>query len=128
MKITKCTGEGQGSCKRCTEEGRWNQMWCCFLYKIEGYDGCYCANCVKKIVEEEKMKLLNQYKCEICGTVYADKAKCEECEAGHKKVKKITSKTYRSININKTGFPDKITVASEDGKEALYKFIGRKLS
>lgn len=53
MKITKCTGEGQGSCKRCSDKGKWNRMWCCFLYKIEGYEGCYCADCVKEIMEEK---------------------------------------------------------------------------
>ena len=52
MKITKCTGEGQGSCKRCSDRGKWNRMWCCFLYKIEGYEGCYCSDCVKEIMEE----------------------------------------------------------------------------
>nr|DAU67965.1 MAG TPA: FhuF 2Fe-2S C-terminal domain [Inoviridae sp.] len=52
MKITKCIGEGQSFCKRCLENGKWNRMWCCFLYKIEGYDGCYCSDCVKEIQEE----------------------------------------------------------------------------
>lgn len=49
MNITKCTGEGQGSCKRCLDNGKWNRMWMCFLYEIEGYEGCYCADCVKEI-------------------------------------------------------------------------------
>ena len=49
MKITKCTGEGQGSCKRCSDNGKWNRSWMCFLYKIEGYEGCYCYDCVKEI-------------------------------------------------------------------------------
>ena len=39
MKITKCTGEGQGSCKRCLDNGKWNRMWMCFLYKIEDHKG-----------------------------------------------------------------------------------------
>lgn len=49
MKITQCKGEGQGSCKRCVDNGKWNRSWMCFLYKIEGYDGCYCKDCVKEI-------------------------------------------------------------------------------
>ena len=49
MKVTKCKGEGQGSCKRCSDKGKWNRTWMCFLYKIEGYEGCYCADCVKEI-------------------------------------------------------------------------------
>lgn len=54
MKVTQCTGEGQGSCKRCLEKGKWNINWMCFLYKIEGYDGCYCSDCVKEIRKEVK--------------------------------------------------------------------------
>ena len=49
LKITRCTGEGQGSCKRCLDNGKWNRTWMCFLYKIEGYEGCYCSDCVKEI-------------------------------------------------------------------------------
>lgn len=54
LKITKCTGEGQGSCRRCLEKGKWNSNWMCFLYKIEGYNGCYCLDCVKEIEMEEE--------------------------------------------------------------------------
>ena len=50
--VTKCTGEGQGSCKRCNDKGRWNRAWMCFLNKIEGYDGCYCNECTREILEE----------------------------------------------------------------------------
>lgn len=49
LKITQCKGEGQGSCKRCTDNGKWNVNWMCFLYKIEGKEGCYCFDCVKEI-------------------------------------------------------------------------------
>lgn len=52
MRITQCKGEGQGSCKRCSDKGKWNRNWMCFLYKIEGYEGCYCADCVKEIKAE----------------------------------------------------------------------------
>ena len=52
IKITKCTGEGLGSCKRCSEKGKWNRMWMCCWYKIEGYEGCYCSDCVKEIKKE----------------------------------------------------------------------------
>ena len=27
-------------------------MWMCFLYKIDGLDGCYCSDCVKEIEKE----------------------------------------------------------------------------
>lgn len=48
-KVTQCTGEGQGSCKRCSDKGKWNRTWCCFLFEIEGLEGRYCSNCVKEI-------------------------------------------------------------------------------
>lgn len=61
LKITPCTGEGAGSCKRCNK----NQNWMCFLYHIEGYEGCYCRDCVEAIQEEENQKeidkLRNEY-------------------------------------------------------------------
>lgn len=49
MKITKCKGEGQGSCRRCNERGIFNRQWMTFLYEIEGYEGCYCEKCVIEI-------------------------------------------------------------------------------
>lgn len=52
MKITKCHGEGQGSCRRCEQTKGWNRSWMCFLYEIEGMEGCYCASCVKEIIHE----------------------------------------------------------------------------
>lgn len=52
MNVTKCEGNGQGSCKRCLDQGKWNRMWMCFLYHIEGYEGCYCHDCVKEILKE----------------------------------------------------------------------------
>lgn len=73
------------------------------------------------------MKVVNQYKCDVCGTVYTDKRKCEACETGHKKPVKITSRVFRPIGINATGFPEKLTMATKDGEEAVYKFIGKKM-
>lgn len=32
--------------------------WMCFLYKIEGYEGCYCSDCVKEIKAEAGDKCL----------------------------------------------------------------------
>lgn len=52
--VKQCSGDGQGSCKRCQEKGIWNKLWMCFLYKIDGLDGCYCEDCVKEILSEEK--------------------------------------------------------------------------
>ena len=52
--VTQCQGEGQGSCKRCSDQGIWNRHWMSMLYKIEGYEGCYCSYCVKEIMESEQ--------------------------------------------------------------------------
>lgn len=53
MTVTQCKGEGHGSCKRCSDKGKWNRTWMCFLYKIEGYEGCYCRDCVNEMQEEK---------------------------------------------------------------------------
>ena len=52
MKVTRCDGNGSGSCKRCFDKGIWNINWMVFLYKIDGYEGCYCSSCVKEIANE----------------------------------------------------------------------------
>ena len=52
-KEKKCKGNGQGSCKRCSDLGKWNRTWMCFLFEIEGMDGCYCEDCVKEFLKEE---------------------------------------------------------------------------
>lgn len=49
LKIVRCKGDGQGSCKMCNDNGKWNRNWMCLLYKVEGYEGCYCSYCVEKI-------------------------------------------------------------------------------
>jgi len=60
MEVKKCSGEGQGSCKRCNDKGKWNRAWMCFLYEIKGLEGCYCSNCVKEITEEAENKKLKE--------------------------------------------------------------------
>ncbi len=49
FKVTRCSGEGQGSCTRCTYLGKYNRTWMCFLSNIEGLSGCYCSDCVSDI-------------------------------------------------------------------------------
>lgn len=51
-RITRCSGDGQGTCARCSEKGKWNRSWMCFLYKIEGMEGTYCKDCVDEIMRE----------------------------------------------------------------------------
>lgn len=54
MKYHKCSGEGQGSCKRCSDNGNWNRRWMCFLYEIDGLPGCYCWECTKAILNIDR--------------------------------------------------------------------------
>lgn len=54
MQVTRCTGEGQGSCKRCNDKGKWNRVWMTLLYKVEGREGCFCNSCVKEMREEKE--------------------------------------------------------------------------
>lgn len=60
MKVIQCSGEGQGSCKRCLDDGVWNVCWMSFLYKIVGLDGCYCFECVKKIARGGQIEILKK--------------------------------------------------------------------
>lgn len=52
LKITRCEGEGQGSCTRCDEKGIWNRHWMSMLVEIEGMEGCYCSKCLKELKAE----------------------------------------------------------------------------
>jgi hypothetical protein len=52
LKITRCTGNGQGECTRCKQLKGWSREWMTFLYKIEGRDGLYCGDCVRQIAKE----------------------------------------------------------------------------
>jgi len=54
LRYRKCSGEGQGSCKRCSDSGKWNRSWMCFLYEIDGLPGCYCWNCVKALLNKDE--------------------------------------------------------------------------
>lgn len=59
MKFIQCKGEGQGSCTLCDKKGKWNRMWMCFLYKIEGHNGIYCNECCKEI--KQNPTILTKY-------------------------------------------------------------------
>ena len=56
IKYEQCNGNGFGSCKRCIDNGKWSHVWTEWLYKIEGYDGCYCYDCLKLIINELEVK------------------------------------------------------------------------
>ena len=52
LKITRCTGEGQGECVRCKRLKGWNRIWMSLLFRIDGVDGLYCFDCVREIRKE----------------------------------------------------------------------------
>lgn len=56
IKYEQCKGNGTGSCKRCLDNGKWNCFWMSWLYKIDGYDGYYCWDCLGAIVNELEKK------------------------------------------------------------------------
>lgn len=53
------------------------------------------------------MKETTCWKCDICGTEYKDKKKCEQCEAGHKKKGKIVKMRHLPYTSYPSGYPDK---------------------
>ncbi|MBS6062751.1 MAG: hypothetical protein KH972_02650 [Peptostreptococcaceae bacterium] len=52
--MIKATGEGQAECPRCRELGKWSHTWVCFLYKVEGHEGCYCKEHAEELDKEER--------------------------------------------------------------------------
>lgn len=68
------------------------------------------------------MKEVKHYICEICGTEYNDKRKCQDCEEGHKKPMKIVGEKYQPITANHLGIPTRIEVEMEDGRTYIYTY------
>ena len=67
------------------------------------------------------MKEIKQYKCEHCGTIYADKDGALQCEKGHKSATKIVSVHYMPHIYHNTSYPDKILVEFNDGTTKEYR-------
>lgn len=70
------------------------------------------------------MKPIMQYKCEVCGTLYADKDKCMECEKQHQIPCKIVAAQHRPKGVSAI-YPPHITVSFSDGSERSYKLESR---
>ena len=66
------------------------------------------------------MKKIEQYKCKICGAVYASKQDCAACEKQHVKAHHIVKQFHRQMNVC-AKYPHTITVAMEDGSIIEYK-------
>lgn len=67
------------------------------------------------------MKKVEKYRCEICGTEYADRKTAEECEKGHKTIEKIRDARYQPRSMNGKGYPVSIDVLMSDGQTVTYK-------
>ena len=67
------------------------------------------------------------YKCEVCGTTYADKDTCRECEAFHLRLpagaeRIITDAKYLAKNNTHNPHPQRLMIQFADGHKALYEY------
>ena len=67
------------------------------------------------------MKKIERYVCEICGTEYTDKARCQKCEKSHKTATEIIDARYLSLHQNEQGYPVSVTIKFNDGKTVIFK-------
>ena len=65
------------------------------------------------------MTELNQWKCDICGTVHKNKDDCVKCENGHVAVSGIDDARY----MCRGEYPYKISINFKNGKRRTYKLI-----
>ena len=66
------------------------------------------------------MKEVKHYICEICGTEYKEKMKCQKCEKSHIMPSEIVRCHHLSLTQNAKGYPDKVTIKMSDGLEVIY--------
>lgn len=68
------------------------------------------------------MKELTQYQCEVCGTLYADQTKCEECEAFHESVIGVERYNYHAMGMGpESKYPYTVVLRMADGKLLTFK-------
>lgn len=67
------------------------------------------------------MKKLEQYQCEVCGTVYNNRAAADLCEKNHKTVTGIVGTRHQPRGVNMKGYPLSIDVKMSDGTIITYK-------
>lgn len=76
------------------------------------------------------MKVVNQYKCDHCGTLYKDKNLCEQCENQHRTPNKIVKAEHKPMNVC-TEYPWSIQIEFDNGAIVSYErkaIIHRPLS
>lgn len=69
------------------------------------------------------MKKVTQYKCEICGTLYAQESDCKACEKQHKVPIEVVRADHRAAKLCPC-YPPYILVRFTDGSERKYKREG----
>lgn len=67
------------------------------------------------------MKEIKLYQCSICGTQYAERRTCIECEGSHKTKLKICKMKFVAFKNNKQGWPIRISVQNANGDIAEYR-------
>lgn len=67
------------------------------------------------------MKEVKHYICEICGTEYNDKKKCQDCEKGHVMPKEIVGHNHISMRNNASGYPTMVRIKMSNGETIIYK-------
>ena len=67
------------------------------------------------------MREVKQYICEICGTAYAEKERCKECESSHRHPTVISRAHYLPYKNLKSGYPLKLEIGFSDGSTKTYK-------
>ena len=50
LEITRCSGEGQGICRGCFDDGKMRRYPISRLFRIDGLNGYYCSDCVKNLL------------------------------------------------------------------------------
>lgn len=68
------------------------------------------------------MKMVERYKCDTCGTLYADAETCERCERQHVKPVEIHGVEHRPMR-SVPHYPEKITVLFDDGEKRKYRLL-----
>lgn len=66
------------------------------------------------------MREIRLYKCEICGTDYADKSMALACEKFHTKPVSVDPCKYIPYTNTKKPYPETIMVSFENGKKVKY--------
>lgn len=67
------------------------------------------------------------YRCEVCGTVYANRHECTACENYHAKLPNnappVVSAHYLSKNAAGLPYPVRMVMRFADGRRAIYDFV-----